>query len=228
MPDSEQITVWGIGTPRTMRPHWMLCELGLDYRTREILPRSESMRDPEFLRRGERGKVPVFERGDLRIGESGAIVFHLADLHREGIALAPDPGTAERAIFDDLCLFALTELDAPLYIIRRHAGLPEIYGESEVAVRSAADYFLRQVAEVDRRLQDDRPFIMGETFSGADILISTCLAWARGVEIPLSDVASSYQGRTQDREGYRKAVEKNFPPAARALLAANRGGASRS
>src|SRR5262249_49388908 len=41
--------VWGIGSPRTLRAHWMLRELGLDYETRAIIPRSAQMDDPELL-----------------------------------------------------------------------------------------------------------------------------------------------------------------------------------
>src|SRR5262245_45507430 len=42
--------LWGIGSPRTLRAHWMLHELGLDYETRAIVPRSAAMEDPELLR----------------------------------------------------------------------------------------------------------------------------------------------------------------------------------
>ena len=122
----SQRRVWGIGTPRTMRPHWMLAELGLDYEFREIIPRTDGMNESNFKSLNQRSKVPVFEDGNLVIGESGAIVFYLADRYRDRCSLAPPAGSTERAIFDDLCLFTLTELDAPLYTIRKHAGLPQI------------------------------------------------------------------------------------------------------
>ena len=41
--------VWGAGTPRTLRPHWVLHELGLPYETRAIAPRTPGMEDPAFL-----------------------------------------------------------------------------------------------------------------------------------------------------------------------------------
>ena len=67
--------LWGIGSPRTLRPHWMLHELGLDYETRKVIPRSAAMDDPELERWTRRHKIPFFEDGEIRIGESGAIVF---------------------------------------------------------------------------------------------------------------------------------------------------------
>jgi glutathione S-transferase len=220
---AQPLRVWGIGTSRTMRAHWMLAELRLDYESREILPRTESMEDPEFKSLNHRCKVPVLEHGDLVIGESGAIVFHLADRYRERCVLAPQAGTADRAIFDDLCLYPLMELDAPLYVIRRHGGLPDVYGESPVAVRSAGEYFLRQVSEMDRRLADGRPFLLGEDFSAADLLLVTCLGWARIVELALSPRLEEYLATLSKRDAYLEAFARNFTPEALALMAGARG-----
>lgn len=211
-------TVWGVGTPRTLRPHWMLCELGVDYDTREIIPRNESMNDPEFLALSRRGKVPLLEDGELVIGESAAIVIHLADRHRDRLALAPPPGTLERARFDDLCFFVMIELDAILYVIRRHEGLPEIYGEAPVATEAARDYFLRQAGDIERGLADGRPYLMGEEFGATDLLLATCLLWAEAVGIPLSARLDEYKKRISERPAYRRALARNFPPAAVAAL----------
>jgi len=224
--ESPDLRVWGVGTPRTMRPHWALAELGLDYETREILPRSPAMESPEFLRISRRRKVPILECGDLVIGESGAIVFHLAERHRDRLELAPTAGSDARAVFDDVCLFTLMELDAPLYVIRRHAGLPEIYGESPVAVQAARDYFLRQVEQVDDRLSDGRAHLLGDAFSAADILFSTCVTWASFIGIEVPERVGAYQQRVTQRPAYAQAVQRNFPPAAREAMRGQAGTAN--
>jgi glutathione S-transferase len=36
----RRLVLWGVGTPRTLRTHWALHELGLDYECRPILPRT--------------------------------------------------------------------------------------------------------------------------------------------------------------------------------------------
>ena len=214
MSSAAGIRVWGIGTSRTMRPHWMLAELGLEYETREISPRTAAMDDPDFKALNQRGKVPVFQQGDLVIGESGAIVLHLGEQHRDRANLLPLAGSNERAAFDDLFLFTLMELDAPLYVIRRHGGLPDVFGESPVAVESAGQYFQRQVAVMDRRLADGRPYLMGSDFSAVDILLSTCLAWAGFVKLDISGRLQDYQARVGGREAYSRALKRNFPPGA--------------
>ena len=208
------IRVWGVGTSRTMRPHWILAELGLEYEVEEILPRSPAMESAAFQAISPRRKVPMLEHGDLIVGESGAILFHLADHYRDRVSLAPLWGSDERAIFDDVCLFALMELDAPLYIIRRHEGLPAIYGESPVAADSAREYFLRQSGEIARRLSDGRPYTLGDDFSAADILVSTCLTWADFVGIKVVDSLLDYQSRVTSRSAFALASKRNFPPTA--------------
>jgi glutathione S-transferase len=212
--------LWGIGTSRTIRPHWLLHELALDYETRAVLPRTEAMNDPELLRWTQRGKIPFLEDGDVRIGESGAIVFYLADRYREHGVFAPEPGTPERAVFHELAFYILTELDATaLYVLRRHEGLPGEYGEAPVACAAARAYFQRQVGEMERRLADDRPYLMGNAFSAVDILLASCLAWAQFTRIPLSEPLTAYRDRVATRPAFASAVQVNFPPEALAALA---------
>jgi glutathione S-transferase len=211
--------LWGIGSPRTLRPHWLLIELGLDYETRAVLPRSAGMQDPELLRWTRRGKLPFLEDGEVRLGESGAILFYLADRYRERGELAPAPGTPARATFDDLALFILTELDATaLYVVRRHEGLPGIYGEAPAACAAARAYFTRQVGELEARLADGRPHLLGDAFSALDVLLVSCLGWAQFLRIPLGEVLVTYLDAVSKRDAFTRASARNFPPEALAAI----------
>lgn len=209
--------VWGAGTPRTMRAYWTLEELGLSYAVHPILPRTAAMDDPAFRRVSARGKIPILEDGDCVVGESGAIALHLADSYRDALALSPALGDAGRGRFCDLCFFAMTELDAAsLYVIRRHAGLPEIYGQAPAATAAAADYFTRQLGEMERQLADGRAWLLGGEFSVADILLVTCIDWAIALRMSLPDVITAYQMRAAKRPAYRTAIEVNYTPLAKA------------
>lgn len=219
MPHPTGRRLWGIGTARTFRPHWMLAELGLDYETKDIITRTNAMQASEFQALSKRGKIPLFEDGDLMIGESAAIVLYLADRYRDHGFFAPESGTNDRARHDELCFFIMTEMDAVLYIIRRHAGLPGIYGESEVAVDSARAYFLRSTQEMELRLADGRPYLLGSEFSVADLLLKSCLDWAGFVQIQLPASLEFYSATLASRKAYGVAMTKNFTPAAMAALA---------
>jgi glutathione S-transferase len=176
------------------------------------------MNSPEFLAHTRRGKLPFLEDGDVAIGESGAIVLHLADRYRERLELAPPPGSRERSEFHDAFFFVLTELDAALYVIRRHEGLPDVYGASPVACDAARGYFLRGLGEIERRLADGRTHLLGPRFGAADLVLHTCLAWAAfvGIELPRGLVA--YRDRIAARPALARAMAVNFTPAALAAL----------
>lgn len=216
---ASPIRVWGIGTSRTLRPIWLLHELGLEFELEPVLTRTPAMDTPAFRALSPRHKIPMLQDGDLTIGESAAIVLHLADRYRDRAAFVPPPGTRARSLHDELCWFVMTEMDALLYTIRRHEGLAGIYGASENAVEAARVYFLRSAAELERRLADGRPHLTGDTFTVADLLFKTCLDWAQQVcRIPIPASFDAYSKRLGARAAYRRAVETNFPPEVLATL----------
>ena len=76
---SEKRIVWGIGTSHTIRAHWALIELGLPYSIEVIRTRTPDTETEEFKSVNPRQKIPVLEDGEIRIGESAAIVTYLAE-----------------------------------------------------------------------------------------------------------------------------------------------------
>ena len=98
-----------------------------------------------------------------------------------------------------------------------------MYGEAPVAVTAARKYFLRQAEQMEKRLSDNRPYLLGDEFSAADILVSTCLAWAHFIGIELSDRLNAYQAQVTRRPAYAVATARNFPPSAVAAMRDQRG-----
>jgi glutathione S-transferase len=105
----------------------------------------------------------------------------------------------------------MTELDAhTLYVMRRHGDLASLYGEAPNAIKAAEDGFARQVAVVSRELQTCGPYLLGETFTCADILLTTCLTWAAFYKQPLDAVLVAYTKRLTAREAYQSAAAINY------------------
>jgi len=206
--------VWGVGTPRTLRAHWSMHELGLDYERLPIGSRNGGNLTPEYTRLNPSQKIPTLQDGDLVVSESAAIVNYLTTRYGANKNIQPPGDPDERARYDMWCFFSMMELDADtLYIIRRHGDLHAIYGEAPNAVKAAKEIFAKQAAAAVARLGAG-PFAMGGRFTGADILLTTCLAGAQRREIALPKALNDYLARTTSREAYQWAMHANRPPAA--------------
>ena len=209
------LVLWGVGTPRTLRPHWALAELGLDYECRPIQTRSSAMQTQEFAELTARKKIPLLQDGAFTITESAAIITYLSDAYGdERTALLPR-GAQARAQCLEWCFFVLSELDSgSLYVIRRHQYLPQIYGEAPEACAGAARYFADQMPSVERQLDKGHPFLLGDRLSAADIMLTSCLTWAVRFGVGVPEIAVAYEAGVTARTAYAQAVARNTPPAA--------------
>lgn len=211
--ERPRLILWGSGTPRTLRVHWVLNELGLDYEIRPIGSRTGETRTPEYRQLNPKEKVPTLQDGTFTLTESAAIVNYLAEKYGEPIGLIPPAASPERAVYYEWSYFTMMELDAlSLYVLRRHSGLPDVYGEAPNAVRAARESFEKQVQVADQKLGLQGPFILGKTFTGADILLTSCLTWADIYSLPLTETLLQYRERITSREAYRVAVDTNRRP----------------
>ena len=213
---TEQRILWGVGTSRTLRALWILAELDLPYEHRRITSRSGETLTPEYTRLNPSQKIPALQEGDFVLTESAAIVNYLAGKHGAAKHLCPPTEPRLRARYDQWCFFCMMELDAnTLYLIRKHEDLPSIYGEAPAAVQAARDGFSRQAIAAVPRLRDDAnggPYVLGEQFSGADILFTTCLTGAIRRKIELPGELLDYLKRTTARAAYQRALAANQRP----------------
>jgi len=202
--------LWGAGTPRTMRPHWALHELSLSYECEAISARGGGTKTERFSALNPRQKIPVLQDGGFTIAESAAIIAYLAESYCDTAVRLLPAGRRERAQWLEWSIFICMELDATaLYVIRRHVGLPHIYGEAPTAVEAAKSYLARQLGSVDQKLGDGRCYLMGDQFTTADILLATCLTWALRFNVPVHENSQVYLDRITAREAYRKALMAN-------------------
>ena len=210
--EPRQLVLWGIGTSRTLRAHWALHELGLDYESKPILARSGETKTQQYTGLNPRQKIPLLQDGDFRIAEGPAIAAYLSNTYGtpENALIPSDP--REFATWLEWCFYAATELDATsLYVMRRHGDLKHLYGEAPVALESAARYFATQLRHAEQALQDGRPFLVGGHFTTADMLLTTCLTWAVNYRVPVTAACLAYMKRITSRPAYRTGVAANTP-----------------
>ena len=207
---SEKRIVWGIGTSRTIRAHWALIELGLPYSIEVVRTRTPDTETEEFKSVNPRQKIPVLEDGEIRIGESAAIVTYLAENYRQGSTILIPEDKNLRAKYFEWMSFITMELDATsLYVLRRHWSLPEIYGDSPVANKASEEYFQRMITAASKMIDDKKPYLLGNSFTGVDILLTTTLKWAVDYNQKLPAIFNDYLLRLNDRPQYIEAQRVN-------------------
>ncbi|KAL7545682.1 hypothetical protein ACHAWF_009032 [Thalassiosira exigua] len=205
-PRSPNLTLYGDLNMRPIRNAWMLEELGLPYKHQICKPWSRVAKTVHPL-----GKVPALlveyegaGNGDederFTVIESAAINTFLGDLAREISAadakhevpmLVPPSATRDRAKYDSLVLFTMTELDSQsLWIHRKHHDLPNVFGEAPTAVLEARRQFDKALdamvngmttEDYDGSKEDDEKYLLPAGFSAADILFAHCCFWAQKI-----------------------------------------------
>jgi glutathione S-transferase len=150
----------------------------------------------------------LLQHGDFTIAESPAIVAYLSNTYgtRENALIPTD--RREYATWLERCFYAATELDATsLYVMRRHGDLKHIYGEAPVALEGAAAYFATQLRHAEQALGDGRGFLVGDRLTTADILFTTCLAWAESYRIPVTAACRAYLEKDHVATGLPRRVD---------------------
>ena len=182
---------------RSSRVLWLLEEIGEPYELTEVA--GAERRSPAHLRRHPLGRVPVLELGDgTTVFESAAICLQLADLH-PAADLIPPLGTAERARVYQWVMFAVAELEAPLF--RWIRELSE--GTTESAAR---DRFMQAAAAMESAL-DGQDWLLGARFTVADVMCASVLQGANAREPlrPWPDL-EAYVQRSEARPAHARAA----------------------
>ena len=198
------ITVFGEG--RGFRVVWLLEEMGLPYRLRDVDLLAGVENDPEFLEINPGGFIPALRDGDVTMVESVAIMEYL--LARYGpTALAPGAQDPAFPAYQQFLHLGEAGLAASIYFV---SGARNIAPENERdnwSARQAMDVFTTRLRLVTRQLQL-APYMAGDVFTAADISVGYALELAqRNVGVAFSDAEQAYLARLRQRGGYQRALE---------------------
>jgi glutathione S-transferase len=167
--------LYGFGPTRSLRALWGLKELDVDFEYVSVNLAAGEHRHPDFLRLNPAGKVPVLVDGDLVLTESAAIVLYLAEKYRDKGLIPVD--LKKRAEAYRWLMFAVTELEQPLWRITRHTFVyPEARRLPDDIV-IAREEFAAMAAILDRHLEG-RQFIVGDGITIADCVTAYLIDWA--------------------------------------------------
>lgn len=167
--------LYGFGPTRSLRALWGLQELGAEFEFVAVDLRAGEHKHPDFLRLNPAGKVPVLVDGDFVLTESAAIVLYLAEKYPAKGLLPAD--LKARAQVYQWIMFAVTELEQPLWRIARHSF---VYPEDKrlpADIALARQEFGAMAAILDRHMEG-RQFVVGDRITAADWVTAHLMDWA--------------------------------------------------
>ena len=166
--------LYGLGPTRSLRALWALQELDAEFEFVRVNILAGENLHPDFLRLNPAGKLPVLVDGDFVLTESAAIVMYLAEKYGDKGLMPAD--LKERAQAYRWSLFAVTELEQPLWRIAKHTFLYPEYKRLPEDIALAREEFAAMAAVLDRHM-DGRAFIVGDNITVADCVTAYVLDW---------------------------------------------------
>ena len=177
------LTVYGRASSRGSRCLWALEELGIPYNHIPIDYDKGQNRDPAFLSINKAGKIPAMVDGTLTMTESLAITLYLAKTYGSGKIWPIDESAQWHCI--QWAFWAATEvepmasdlLDEVLFRPKDAQPRTDIIEKARSKVNGS-------LTTLDSALQG-RSYLVGETFTVADICVASIVKWLNGVKHPL-------------------------------------------
>jgi glutathione S-transferase len=166
---------WAQGSG-AMAPQALFEEIGVEYEKIVIDFEKEEHKSDEFLSVNPMGQIPalVLPDGTL-MTETAAMLAQIVDRHPEA-KLAPPAGSAERARFLRWLFFLASNVYPTIlriYYSERHSTDPS----AAEGIKAAAESDLNEQFKILEDALDPGPYLVGEAFSAADILLWMLIQW---------------------------------------------------
>lgn len=163
----------------SMVVHLALLEIGAPHELKLVDFDANAQRDPAYLKLNPRGVVPTLVVDGQPLSESAALLMLLAERHPEA-SLAPPLGSPERAAWYQWIVY----LSNTLMSAYRLWFYPQELDDTP-AVRAPIQRKIEAVWDLlDAQLAAHGPYLLGERFSGADLLLTMLMRWSRNMPRP--------------------------------------------
>jgi glutathione S-transferase len=195
------LTLYHAVPSRSAIVRWMLEEVGAPYEVRLIDFKSGENRRPEYLQINPMGKVPALEHDGVIITEAAAICCYLADAFPEARLNVP-VSDRRRGPYLKWLFFGPSCLEPATVevMLKREPGPRGQLGWGDQEL----------VLSVLRDALQEEPWLLGDHFTAADVVIGSGLRWGMMTKaIPERPEFVAYVGRLAERPALRRAMQKD-------------------
>jgi glutathione S-transferase len=196
---AEELVFYFNPMSRARIVRWMLEETGAPYDLHLLKLTEGEQLKPDYLAVNPMGKVPALKHGDVVITEAAAICAYLADAFPQAHLNVPI-GDPRRGVYLKWLFFgpscvepAITDRAFPRAEQPRRGMLG--YGDFDTVM----DVVAKAVAK--------GPYLMGEQFTAADVVIGSGLRWGMMFNLlPKRPEFVDYVGRLEQRPALQRAT----------------------
>lgn len=184
---------------RSFTTLWMMEETGQPYERILIDTAAGAQKSPDYLTINPMGKVPALKDGEATMAEAAAICTYVADRY-PAVHLAPSPDDPRRAKYLYWMFFAPSCIEP---------AIMQIFTKLEIPSSSAGWGEATQVFDVLDRAVEKGPWLLGEEFSAADVVIGSGLNFAIRLfkMVPARPSFDRYLDRCAARPAFQRATE---------------------
>jgi glutathione S-transferase len=165
---TSNLTLYHAAPSRSSTVLWMLEELGQPFELVVLDMKKSEQREPAYLAVNPMGKVPAVKHGDTIITESAAICTYLAD-EFPAAKLAPSIGAPARGTYLRWMFFHGSAFEPAVidHALKREPGSRQMlpYGDYDTTMNVLAGALVKG------------PYLLGDTFSAADVQMGSNLRW---------------------------------------------------
>ncbi len=197
-----KLTLYHIAPSRSSIVHWMLEEVGAPYDIHLLSMKRGENRAPEYLAVNPMGKVPALRHGEAVITEAAAICAYLADEFPDRKLNIPI-GSPRRGIYLKWLFFGPSCVE-PAIMDR---AFPR---KEEAPIGAVGHGNYDTVVDVIAKAVAGGPYLMGEQFTAADVVIGSGLRWGMQFKLlPERPEFLAYTGRLAQRPALQRAEAKD-------------------
>ena len=203
------ITLHALTQSRTYRIAWLLEHLGLDYHAEIVRRNEQTQLAPESLRSiHPLGKSPLLQDGSLILPESGVIVEYLIATYDKTGSLRPaadSPNYPDYLFWLHYAEGSLMPLLVMSLVFRKIDQNPMPFFTDGTRRNFLNPQLELHLGFVEQKLQGKTAWLLGDTLTGADIMMSFPLqATLSRTELNLPNI-TAYVRRIESHPDYQKA-----------------------
>jgi glutathione S-transferase len=212
MTSPRELTFFHAPNTRSTGVAILLEELAAPHQTHVVNMAANEQRQPAYLAINPMGKVPAIRLGDALVTEQAAIFIYLADLF-PAAGLAPALTDPLRGPYLRWLIYYGSSLEPGVidHFLKRDPAPARMcpYGDYDTMLQTVVNQLRTG------------PYLLGETFTAADILWGTALKWMTGFKVvPELPEIVAYVDRVCSRPAFALVSERDAKLAAEHAKAA--------